>query len=116
MKRRMDGEQGGSAAKRPRKAKKWTEEMGLEGWKVRALEQIAEQIEVINKWLEKAEGEVRFGTDLATLVYLRDTSFKSIDWAHRVRLAEIATQTGELDIEERWREDQDKGEGSSKRM
>ena len=90
--------------------------MGLEGWKVRALEQIAEQMEVINKRLEKAEGEVRFGTDLATLVYLRDTSFKSIDWAHRVRLAEIATQTGELDIEERWREDQDKGEGSSKRM
>ena len=62
-------------------------------------------MEVISERLEKAEGEARLGNDLATLVYLRDTAFKSIDWAHGDRLAEITTRTGELDIEERWRED-----------
>ena len=82
---------------------------------MRALERIADQVEVISEWLEKVESEVRLGNDLAALVYLQDTSFKSIDWAHRDRLAEIVTRTRELDIEERWREDQDKGEGSSNR-
>ena len=111
----MEGEHGGPAAKRLKRAEKHTKEVGLEERKVRALEWIADQVEVISERLEKVESEARLGNNLATLVYLWDTSFKSIGWAHWDHLAEIATRTRELDIEERWREDQDKGEGSSKR-
>ena len=88
--------------------------MGLEERKVRALEWIADQLEGLGKRMERMEGEARLRNDLVVVTYLRDTTFESIDWAHRDRLAKIATQSGELDIERRWREDQDRGEGSSK--
>ena len=106
-KRRADGEQGGSAAKRPKRAEGWTEGESLEGRKVRALERIATQLEQVGDRLERMGGEARLGNDLAALVYMRDTQFESVDWAHRDRLAELAARSGELDIERKWREDQE---------
>ena len=113
VKRRADGEQGGSATKRLRKAEIRTEG-GLEERKVRALERIASQLERVGDWLEGMGGEARLRNDLAALVYLRDTQFESVDWAHRDRLAELAARSGELDIERRWREDQEESGGNSK--
>ena len=112
-KRRVDGELGGSATKRPRRAEVQAEG-GLEERKVRALEKIAAQLERVGDQLEGMGGEARLGNDLAALVYMRDTQFESVDWAHRDRLAELATRSGELDIERKWREDQEGKGGKSK--
>ena len=106
-KRKADGEQGGSATKRPKRVEGLTEGVDLEVRKVRALERIAAQLERVGDRLERMGGEARLGNDLAALVYLRDTEFESVDWAHRDRLAELAARTGELDIERKWREDQE---------
>ena len=57
-------------------------------------------------------GEARLGNDLAALVYMRDTEFESVDWAHQDRLTKLAAQSGELDIERKWREDQE-GKGKN---
>ena len=104
VKRRAEGEQGGSAMKRLRRA-----EIRTEG-----LEKIAAQLERVGDRLERMGGEARLGNDLAALVYMRDTQFESVDWAHRDRLAELATRSGELDIERKWREDQEESGGKSK--
>ena len=104
---RADGEQGGSASKRLKRA----EGESLEDRKVRALEKIAAQLERVGDRLEGMGGEARLGNDLATLVYMRDTQFESVDWAHRHWLAELAARSRELDIERKWREDQE-GKGN----
>ena len=114
-KRRLEGEQGGSVLKRLRWDEGQSRRLGLEERKVRVLERIADQLERLGKWMERMEGEARLGNDLAVVTYLCDTAFESVNWVLRDRLAEIATWSGELDIERRWREDQDRGEGSSKR-
>ena len=116
MKRRVEGDQGGSAAKRPRRTEGWSEGSSLEECKVCTLERIAKQLEWVGDRLEQMEGEARLGNDLAAVTYLRDTVFESVDWAHWDWLAEIATWSWELDLEKWWREEQDKGEGSSKRV
>ena len=64
-KRRVDGEQGGSAAKRPKRAEGRTEGESLEDQKVRALEKIAAQVEQVGDRLEGMGGEARLGNDLA---------------------------------------------------
>ena len=97
-------------SKKPRRA-----EGGLEERKVRALERIASQLEQVGDRLEGMGGEARLRNDLAALIYMRDTQFESVDWAHRDRLAELAVQSRELDIERKWREDQEgKGERSKR--
>ena len=111
----MDGEQGGSAAKRPKRAETQTEGGDLEDRRVHALEKIATQLEQVGDRLERMGGEARLGNNLAALVYMRDTQFESVDWAHRDWLAELATWSGELDIERKWREDQEGKGGKSKR-
>ena len=82
---------------------------------MRVLERIASQLERVGDRLEGMGGEARLGNDLAALVYMCDTQFESVDWAHRDRLAELAARSGELDIERKWREDQEgKGERSKR--
>ena len=89
--------------------------MGLRERKVVALERIAVQLERVGDRLERMGGEARLGNDLAALVYMRDTEFESVDWTHRDRLAELAARSGELDVERKWREDQEgKGEKSKR--
>lgn len=61
------------------------------------------------------ERELRLGNDLVALEYLWDTSFESVNWAHWDQLTEIMMWSGEMDIEKRWREDQERGEGISKK-
>ena len=98
--------------KKPRRAETRTEGMGLEERKVHALERIASQLERVGDRLERVGGEARLSNDLAALVYMCDTEFESVDWAHRDRLAELAARSGELDIERKWREDQE-GKGKN---
>ena len=56
-KRRADGEQGGSAAKRPKRVEGLTEGVDLEVRKVRALEKLAAQLERVGDRLERMGGE-----------------------------------------------------------
>ena len=102
-------------AKKPRRTEGRTVGESLESRKVRALERIATQLERVGDRLEGMGGEARLGNDLAALVYMRDTQFESVDWVHRDRLAELAARSGELDIERKWREDQEGKGGKSKR-
>ena len=102
-------------AKKPRRTEGRTEGESLEGRKVQALERIAAQLERVGDRLEGMGGEARLRNDLAALVYMRNTQFESVDWAHRDRLAELAARSGELDIERKWREDQEGKGGKSKR-
>ena len=86
-KRRMDGEQGGPAPKKPRRGEEPSRDPGLEECKVQVLEAITFGLDRMTLVLERVEDEVWLCGDLAALHAFKEARFPISEWDRWERFA-----------------------------
>ena len=88
VKRRADGEQGGSVPKRLRRTEETGGSNALEERKVKALESIAFGLDRLTSVVERVEEEVRAQVDLEALRAFNEARFPLREWDRHERFAD----------------------------